>query len=312
MRAEFRVEVAAIGQAAIDARLAGLVDHLVEHVAGLGLEAADGGGEHRVLAARPGHGDVGFAHAHRFAQRDFDQQRAAGAGRWQDVDRRREIAVGLERAARFAFAFQQQVVEALFAQFAPQLRRQRQAPAHVRLLFGRQAADLDAGDGVGHCRRSHASQDRREDEARENPHAGLEAAAAVFFHRIRRHRHHRQLFEACLRANPARGFQAVHDRHLHVHQHDVEAARVQLVEGDLAVVGDVDDEAGVAQQLGRDLLVEFVVFDQEHARTPQRFGTGVGGLDVLARLGHDAAAQARHGLEQHRGRDRLDQHVLHA
>lgn len=51
----------------------------------------------------------------------------------------------------------------------------------------------------------------------------------------------------------------------------------QEVEGFLAVVGDADDAAQVAELLGEDALVDEVVFDDEHV---QGFGDG-----LLGRLG---------------------------
>jgi hypothetical protein len=169
MGCELGIEIAAVGEAAVDARLAGFVDHLVEHVAGRRREAGDRRGEHRVRLARSFDGHAGLAHPHRLAGQNLDQQHALAAGRRRDADFRREEAVGLERAARLAFALEQQVVQALLAQFAPELRFQRQAPAHVRLLFRRQATDIDARDGVGRGRQRGAG-DRCGQEYRKNPH----------------------------------------------------------------------------------------------------------------------------------------------
>src|SRR5262249_21483294 len=53
-------------------------------------------------------------------------------------------------------------------------------------------------------------------------HSRLHAHLAVALHRVRGHRHDmRPLARAPARADAARGFQPVHLRHLHVHQHHV-------------------------------------------------------------------------------------------
>ena len=70
-------------------------------------------------------------------------------------------------------------------------------------------------------------------------------------------------------ARPGRGV-AVHDGHLAVHQHRIEALAGQHVQRLLPVAGDADDDTGAAQQVDRELLVDRVVLDQQDARSGQR------------------------------------------
>ena len=59
---------------------------------------------------------------------------------------------------------------------------------------------------------------------------------------------------------------AVHDRHLDIHQHRVVAARrriLDLVDGDLAVLGIVDLKAGFLEYRGRDHAVHLVVLGKQ-------------------------------------------------
>jgi hypothetical protein len=66
-------------------------------------------------------------------------------------------------------------------------------------------------------------------------------------------------------ADFTRGGDAVHDRHLHVHQHQVVGVVGHLVERDLAIAGDVHHQAGQAQNARGHLLIEIVVLTSSHA-----------------------------------------------
>jgi hypothetical protein len=71
-------------------------------------------------------------------------------------------------------------------------------------------------------------------------------------------------------ADAAGGFEAVHDRHLHVHQHRGEAGLGQGVERELPVLGEGDPVAAVFQQLAGQPLVDPVVLDQQHRQAAGR------------------------------------------
>jgi hypothetical protein len=62
--------------------------------------------------------------------------------------------------------------------------------------------------------------------------------------------------------------EAVHHRHLHVHQHQVigRAACSQHLEGDLRVRCNVDNEALALERHSGDLLVQVVVLHEQEAR----------------------------------------------
>ena len=150
-------------------------------------------------------------------------------------------------------------------------------------------------------------------------HAGGGAAVAVYLHGVGGHGQDGHGVELAVLADGAGGGQAVHHRHLHVHQHHVIGhigrAGTHHVHRDLAVVGHVHAEPGIGQQLARDLLVEQVVFDQQDVRTKQggqRVQRRAGGVNVAAGLWGLLAEQSHHGVEQHGAVDGLEQQVFHA
>ena len=147
-------------------------------------------------------------------------------------------------------------------------------------------------------------------------HAHGEAALAIGLHRVGGHGDHRQVGEAGVGPQQARGSLAVHHGHLHVHEHHVVAFALQGVERLLAMRSHVYRKTGIAQQLHGDELVQLVVLDQQHRRTPHR-----GQQCLLLRVFQAGAASQRladgghglhQGLEQHGRADRLDQHRLDA
>ncbi len=64
-------------------------------------------------------------------------------------------------------------------------------------------------------------------------------------------------------ADGAGGVQAVHDRHLHVHQDQVVGGGAGLLDGFPAVGRQVDREMDATQQFQRDFPVDGVVFGQQ-------------------------------------------------
>ncbi|MNT40022.1 hypothetical protein D3C72_1763140 [compost metagenome] len=98
-------------------------------------------------------------------------------------------------------------------------------------------------------------------------HAGLDHLLPVTGHGVGRHGDDGQAGKLRQRAQVAGGRVAVHHGHLAVHEHAVEP-RVcgEQVQRLLAVVGQHHFHARLAQQLHGQLLVQRVVFDQQHAR----------------------------------------------
>ncbi len=94
------------------------------------------------------------------------------------------------------------------------------------------------------------------------------------------HRHPRQLQNLFALAQQADGGDAVHDRHLHVHQHHVEVLHLQEVQRRLAVVDDGQMHPGRVHDQLHHPLVGGVVLGQQH---PQARG-----VQGLVRLGHGA------------------------
>ena len=126
------------------------------------------------------------------------------------------------------------------------------------------------GDGAVHQR----GLDRLGDEV---VHAGGDAAGAVLAGGGGGHGQYAQAGQARVGADVAGRFQAVHQRHLHVHQHAVEGGLAQQVERFLAVGRQAHRRAHVFQHLQRDLLVEGVVLHQQDAGVLERGNDG-GGL----------------------------------
>ena len=78
---------------------------------------------------------------------------------------------------------------------------------------------------------------------------------------------------------PARGLQAVHDRHLHVHQHQVVGHSAGPLHGPLTIGNHIHVHAHLAQEFLRHLLIELVVLHQQHAG-PLQGKNGVGSAAV--------------------------------
>ena len=137
-------------------------------------------------------------------------------------------------------------------------------------------------------------------------HAGGAAALHVIRSGVGGHGQHRQVAQLRQLAQGQGGAQSVHHRHLHVHQHQVVALVAELVERDLAVLCQVHQQARLVQQFARHLLVQRVVFHQQHARAahPGQLGRELGvrrpgqvGSPVCVRVGtqrqHDAVEKGR-------------------
>ena len=146
-------------------------------------------------------------------------------------------------------------------------------------------------------------------------HARLKAPVAIFPGCVGGHRDHRQGLQAGIPADFARGLQSVHDRHLHVHQDDVVAARLRLFDSQAAIFGKSDFETGILEQFDRHFLIEIVVFHEQHAGPSQAAHSRsvVGRRTGPGRRGRACDPEcAHHALEKGRSTDRFYQHFLDA
>nr|WP_230625960.1 hypothetical protein [Cupriavidus necator] len=145
-------------------------------------------------------------------------------------------------------------------------------------------------------------------------HAGGQAALAVLGQGVGGHRDHRQAGQARLGADAARGLEAVHARHLHVHQRQVVGLHRQALQRLHAALRRIGRDAGLLQQVYRDLAVDLVVFHQQHAPLRQRpAGPGRGARRLVGprriRIGRQ---HAQRRIEQHRRAHRLEQRGVEA
>ena len=120
----------------------------------------------------------------------------------------------------------------------------------------------------------------------------------------------------CLKArvgsDDAGRLDAVHDRHLHVHQDDVVVVVADHAQGHLAVFREIDERLGIFELAHGDFLIDLVVLDEQDARATH--GLNVEGRNWL--LGLDTlavGAQRHHGcIKQNGGGDRFDEDILKA
>jgi len=153
-------------------------------------------------------------------------------------------------------------------------------------------------------------------------HACGPALLGVLRHGQCRHGHNGQRGKAgtarCVsqRSDAPRSLQAVHHRHLNVHQHHVVFMALHLLHSLSAVDGLVHLHALAAQQLHCELAVDVVVFHEQH--------TGPGQLSTCAEVRRMLKATftfaknapppqyGQHRVKQGRWRHRLDENAIHA
>ena len=127
-------------------------------------------------------------------------------------------------------------------------------------------------------------------------HAEHQAALAFVGHRMRGDGDDRQRDVARIHAQDAGRLVAVHHRHLQVHQHDrIETRRMgtNAFQRLLSVVGHLHLRLPAFEQLHRELLVDRVVFHQQHAQARQ-----VGRRIGLVRRRHERACIAGQPLDE--------------
>ena len=135
-------------------------------------------------------------------------------------------------------------------------------------------------------------------------HAGRQAPLPVPLHRVRRHRHDRNVAPRRPLQTPdgRRRLEPVHLRHLHVHQHQVERRPADRLERLDPRGGDRDGVPALLQEAHRELLVDHVVLGQEDAQ-----GAFVGGRDRHRRDAADQVERVEQGRQQVGLLDRLDE-----
>ena len=143
-------------------------------------------------------------------------------------------------------------------------------------------------------------------------HTGLQTTLTIPGHGIGGHGDDREIGELRELANRLRGLDAVHDRHLHIHEHQIVLSLLYLLERDRPILGEVHQQAGAGQQLHRHLLVQLVVLDDQQARPADAFELRqlrVRSRGGVARTADLPAEDIHRGVEQDRGVDRLDQNI---
>ena len=107
-------------------------------------------------------------------------------------------------------------------------------------------------------------------------HSGRRRPLALAAQRVGGECNDRQGGQAQLTSNPSCRVVAVEDRHLHIHEHDVDGVRpgLQALERFLPVAGDRDLRALEFEDALRDVEVDVAVVDDEHAHAAQRVFAG--------------------------------------
>ena len=103
-------------------------------------------------------------------------------------------------------------------------------------------------------------------------HSGGKAPLPFLLHGMGGHGDDWQAFRTKILSNAPRCLQAVHLRHLNVHQHRVIAGTIalqHLCHGFASVHGKFNLHADLGQEFYRDLLIDLVVFGQKNLRPPK-------------------------------------------
>ena len=98
-------------------------------------------------------------------------------------------------------------------------------------------------------------------------HAGFQAALAVGSHGVGGHGNDRRASPTGCGLEQPGGIHSIHFGHLHVHQNGIETHALRHGSGYFSVSGNMHTHADFCQYLARHLLVEFIVFRQQHLQT---------------------------------------------
>ncbi len=95
-------------------------------------------------------------------------------------------------------------------------------------------------------------------------HAGFEAKIPIAFHGAGGHGDDGQIRQLQLSPDQASGFDAIHFRHLYVHQHRmIIAAFAQMLDSLGTIVHNIERDTDVAENFGNHLLVGLMVFNEQ-------------------------------------------------
>ena len=102
-------------------------------------------------------------------------------------------------------------------------------------------------------------------------HAALQGGVVLVLQRTGRERDHRQLRERRDQTHLARGLVAVHDRHLHIHQHHIERGRPAAQANQClgAIAGHSHLGTFARQNVKRDIAVDFAVVHHQNPHAGQ-------------------------------------------
>ena len=100
-------------------------------------------------------------------------------------------------------------------------------------------------------------------------HTCVEAALTLLLQGVCRHRDDRNLLEPWIAAEQLGSGDAIHFRHLQIHEHNVKANQLFALRQNFhrlsAMTSEGDDRTSALQDFGRDLLIYLIIFDQQHA-----------------------------------------------
>ena len=106
-------------------------------------------------------------------------------------------------------------------------------------------------------------------------HTGIQAGLLVAGHGIGRDADDGGLFAPAFQtAHAVGGLDATHDRHLHVHQHQVPSLLGKQAQSLFTIGGWCHDMAPAFQHMGAQLLIDRIVLNQQHLQGALRTGVG--------------------------------------
>ena len=60
------------------------------------------------------------------------------------------------------------------------------------------------------------------------------------------------------------GGQTIHDRHLDIHEHRIISLQAEHIDGNGSVVGSIDFQTRILQQITCNFLIDFIILDQQN------------------------------------------------
>ena len=144
-------------------------------------------------------------------------------------------------------------------------------------------------------------------------HTRFETAFAIARHHIGRHGDNRQVSQPFDGTDGAGRLQAVHQRHLHIHQHQVIGVFLDHVQRLCAIVGETDLAAPVLQEVRCHFLIEQIVFNQQDSDATEMLWLGsVNHTGLGERIFAFNFNQFRYRFQKHGGLQRFLQYPVGA